>query len=90
MLRRLLFGLSALMLAFALVATPVAVFAADTAAPVAQDDGGGEDGGEDGGDGTAPGELPDTGTASDYLALALLGAGVMVLAGGLVVRRRTA
>ena len=34
--------------------------------------------------------MVNTGTASDYLALALLGAGVMVLAGGLVVRRRTA
>ena len=89
MLRRLLFGLSALMLVFVLVATPA--FAADTAAPVAQDDGGDDDGGDDDGDnGTAPGTLPDTGTASDYLALALLGAGVMVLAGGLVVRRRTA
>jgi LPXTG-motif cell wall-anchored protein len=92
MLRRLLFVLSALLLTFALALSTVA-FAADLYAPVAQDEDNGGDGDGNGGDGNGAANgaatLPDTGAGTN-LSIVLLGVGVIVLAGGLVVRRRTA
>ncbi len=85
MLRTTLYTLRVVLLACALVAPVTLVGAAELHAPVAQEDGGGEDGGgEDGGT-----TLPETG-ASDYLSTVLLAVGVLVLAGGLVVRHRVA
>lgn len=83
MLRTVLYTLSALLLACALVA-PGPLAAAELQAPVAQEDGGEDGGGEDGGT-----TLPETG-ASDSLGTVLLAASVLVLAGGLLVRRRVA